>query len=62
MPRKLKEKSSLSQAPQRKWARKFPDPNGDFAKSFIAASKLGRTGTPKDIAPAVVFLASENVK
>ena len=40
----------------------FTDPNGDFAKSYIAGSKLGRTGTPDDVAPAVVFLASEDAK
>ena len=31
----------------------------DFEKQAIAQTPLGRTGTPEDIAPAVVFLASD---
>jgi len=36
------------------------DPNGDFAKGYIASAKLGRVGQPADIAPAVVFFASDD--
>jgi len=32
----------------------------DFRKMYIAAAPLGRVGVPKDIAPAVVFLASDD--
>ncbi len=32
---------------------------GDFRKQFEAQSPLGRAGQPEDIAPAAVFLASE---
>ena len=38
------------------------DPNGAFAKAYIAGSKLGRMGQPDDIAPAVVFFASSDSK
>jgi 3-oxoacyl-[acyl-carrier protein] reductase len=38
------------------------DPNGAFAKAYIAGSKLGRMGQPDDIAPAVVYFASNDSK
>jgi 3-oxoacyl-[acyl-carrier protein] reductase len=38
------------------------DPNGAFAKAYVANSKLGRMGQPNDIAPAVVFFASNDSK
>jgi 3-oxoacyl-[acyl-carrier protein] reductase len=38
------------------------DPNGVFAKAYIAGAKLGRMGQPDDIAPAVVFFASSDSK
>ena len=38
------------------------DPNGAFAKAYIAGSKLGRIGQPDDIAPAVVYFASNDSK
>ncbi|HZZ70884.1 MAG TPA: glucose 1-dehydrogenase [Pirellulales bacterium] len=34
--------------------------SGDFRKSVEAQTPLGRIGQPKDIAPAVVFLASDD--
>jgi len=40
----------------------FSDPNGAFAKAYIAGSKLGRIGQPDDIAPAVVYFASTDSK
>ncbi|MGA2810760.1 MAG: glucose 1-dehydrogenase [Candidatus Acidiferrum sp.] len=33
---------------------------GDFEKGFVAQTPLGRVGQPGDIAPAAVFLASED--
>jgi 3-oxoacyl-[acyl-carrier protein] reductase len=33
---------------------------GDFEKGFVAQTSLGRVGQPNDIAPAAVFLASED--
>ena len=33
---------------------------GDFRKQFEAQTPLGRIGQPQDIAPAAVFLASED--
>ena len=33
---------------------------GDFEKNTLAITPLGRTGKPEDIAPAAVFLASED--
>ena len=33
---------------------------GDFEKNALAITPLGRTGKPEDIAPAAVFLASED--
>jgi 3-oxoacyl-[acyl-carrier protein] reductase len=38
------------------------DPNADFAKAYVAAAKLGRIGQPDDIAPAVVYFASNDSK
>ena len=32
----------------------------DFEKGFVAQTPLGRVGQPNDIAPAAVFLASED--
>jgi 3-oxoacyl-[acyl-carrier protein] reductase len=32
---------------------------GDFRKQFEAQAPLGRIGQPEDVAPAAVFLASE---
>jgi 3-oxoacyl-[acyl-carrier protein] reductase len=43
-------------------AAEYTDPNGDFAKMYVAGAKLKRTGTPDDIAPAVVFFASDDSK
>ncbi len=40
----------------------FSDPNSAFAKAYIAGSKLGRIGQPDDIAPAVVYFASNDSK
>ena len=38
------------------------DPNGDFAKGYVAAAKLGRIGHPDDIAPAVLYFATDDSK
>jgi len=40
----------------------FSDPNSSSAKAYIANSKLGRIGQPDDIAPAVVYFASNDSK
>ena len=40
----------------------FSDPNSAFAKAYVAGSKLGRIGQPDDIAPAVVYFASNDSK
>jgi len=61
-PKKIRVNAVAPGAVATEGAAEFTDPNGDFAKSFIAGSKLGRTGMPDDIAPAVVFLASEDAK
>ena len=34
--------------------------DSDFEKDFVAHTPLGRIGQPGDIAPAVVFLASDD--
>ncbi len=61
-PRKIRVNGVAPGAVATEGGAEFTDPNGDFAKSYIAGSKLGRTGTPDDVAPAVVFLASEDAK
>jgi 3-oxoacyl-[acyl-carrier protein] reductase len=38
------------------------EPNGAFAKAYIAGAKLGRLGRPDDIAPTVVYFASDDSK
>ena len=38
------------------------DPNNPITKMYIANAKLGRIGQPDDIAPAVVFFASDDSK
>jgi 3-oxoacyl-[acyl-carrier protein] reductase len=40
----------------------FSDPNGAMSKAYVAGSKLGRVGQPDDIAPAVVYFASDDSK
>ena len=61
-PRKIRVNGVAPGAVATEGGAEFTDPNGDFAKSYIAGSKLGRTGTPDNVAPAVVFLASEDAK
>ncbi len=38
------------------------DPNSDFYKAYIAGAKLGRIGQVDDIAPTVVYFASNDSK
>lgn len=38
------------------------DPNSDFVKGYVAAAKLGRVGHPDDIAPAVLYFATDDSK
>jgi 3-oxoacyl-[acyl-carrier protein] reductase len=61
-PKKIRVNSVAPGAVATEGAAEYTDPNGDFAKAYIAGSKLGRTGTPDDIAPAVVFFASDDSK
>ncbi|HTW93582.1 MAG TPA: glucose 1-dehydrogenase [Tepidisphaeraceae bacterium] len=61
-PKKIRVNGVAPGAVATEGAAEFTDPNGDFAKAYIAGSKLKRTGTPDDIAPAIVFFASDDSK
>jgi 3-oxoacyl-[acyl-carrier protein] reductase len=61
-PKKIRVNGVAPGAVATEGAAEFTDPNGDFARMYIAGSKLGRTGRPDDIAPAVVYFATDDSK
>jgi 3-oxoacyl-[acyl-carrier protein] reductase len=61
-PKKIRVNSVAPGAVSTEGNAEFADPNSAFSKSYIANAKLGRIGQPDDIAPAVVFFASDDAK
>ena len=61
-PRKIRVNAVAPGAVATEGNAEMADPNSDFYKGYVARAKLGRIGQVDDIAPAVVYFASNDSK